>query len=226
MNNSKEILIDLKDVTVAYGKDVVLDKINLQIESHSFLPIVGPNGAGKTTLIKTILGLKKPLEGKITTPFKINPPGFVPQLKKIDLLYPVSVYEIVKMGFYPELGSWRSLTDAMKAKIEEVLKWLSLDKVKGKNFSELSGGMRQKVLIARALVRDPEVVIMDEPNTGLDEKSEKDLIDYLYRLWWGREKTVIFILHDTYLLRGYDFPHYISLNRGKITFKKGEELKL
>jgi ABC-type Mn2+/Zn2+ transport system ATPase subunit len=169
--------------------------------------------------------LKKPLSGKVSTPFSESPPGFVPQLKKIDLLYPVSVQKIVEMGFYPRRGFWGKLTQEMRNRTQEILKWLKLEEAVHKNFSELSGGMRQKVLIARALVMDSDVVIMDEPNTGLDEDSEKDLVKYLYRLWKEQGKTVIFILHDTYLLKGYDFPNYLELNKGKIKICSGKELK-
>lgn len=102
-------IISCENLAIGYGPEVILDEVNLTITPGMFLPFVGPNGAGKTTLLRCLLGLVKPRRGKLITPFGIKPPGYVPQHKSIDPLFPVSVAQIVSMGFYPQIGWWRRL---------------------------------------------------------------------------------------------------------------------
>ena len=192
---SAEPIIVCDHVCVAYGDQEVLHDASLEIPRGALLPFVGPNGAGKTTLLRTILGLIKPRRGRIRTPFDRAPPGYVPQQKSIDPLYPVSVRQIVMMGLYPKTGWWRRPRGEDRRAVDQTLAWLGLDRHARKTFSELSGGMKQKALIARALVSGAEVLILDEPTSELDEASERETFDRLSRLSRDEGKTVLLAHH-------------------------------
>ena len=187
--------ISCKNLSVGYLSEVVLEDVNLSIHPGMFLPFVGPNGAGKTTLLRTILGLIPPIRGKVTSPFRNGPPGYVPQQKSIDPLYPVSVKQIVCMGFYRQLGWWKRLSPDHKERLNSVLERFNLIDHAHKTYGALSGGMKQKVLIARAMVSGADVFIMDEPASDLDAKSETEVLYHLHRLCQEEGKTVLMAHH-------------------------------
>lgn len=188
-------LIECKNLTLGYEGEKVLENISLSIPQGVFLPFVGPNGAGKTTLLKGILGLIQPMAGEIRTPFKQAPAGYVPQHKAIDSLFPLTVREIVSMGFYPKLGWWKKPGKEENRILEEALEELRLTQHAHKNYRDLSGGTKQKTLIARALVSGAEVFIMDEPTSELDEASERNVFEHLFRFVKEENKTVLFAHH-------------------------------
>jgi len=196
-----ETIITCSDVCIAYGRQEVLHGINLKIPRGAFLPFTGPNGSGKTTLLRAILGLVPIRHGSIQTPFQKCPAGYVPQHRIIDPLYPVSVMQIVEMGLYPERRLFRPLTRAQKQRAADALDQLGMVEHMQKNFRELSGGMKQKVLIARALVCEPDVIIMDEPTSELDEKSEQDVLQHLMTLNRDQGKTILMVHHDLELVQ-------------------------
>ncbi len=188
-------IIRCEQVTLGYGRDVVLRDVSLSIPGGVLLPFVGPNGAGKTTLLRAILGLIKPLKGCIETPFGHAPAGYVPQLKSIDPLFPLTVREIVAMGFYPKLRWWGRPGAEERRVLDEALEELALTEHAHKNYRDLSGGTKQKTLIARALVSGAEVFILDEPTSELDHASEQAVVDHLWRLVRDKRKTVLLAHH-------------------------------
>src|SRR5688572_8655369 len=131
-------IISCKRVTLGYSRNVILKDVSLDIPRGVLLPFVGPNGAGKTTLLRAILGLLKPMKGRIETPFAHAPAGYVPQLKSIDPLFPLTVREIVAMGFYPRLGWWGRLGTPERCTLDEALEELALTKHAHKNYRDLS----------------------------------------------------------------------------------------
>ena len=175
-------IIRCRGLTVGYGREAVLRGVELEVPRGAFLPFVGPNGAGKTTLLRAILGLLRPLAGTIETPFRRSPPGYVPQQKAIDPLYPLSAEQIALMGLYPRLGWWRRPTAADRKLLDAVFEELGLSPHRRKTYGELSGGTKQKTLIARAFLSGAEVFIMDEPTSELDEASEDGVLGHLARL--------------------------------------------
>ena len=194
-DGSSPAIIACEHVRVAYGRQEVLHDVCLEIPSGILLPFVGPNGAGKTTLLRAILGLLKPSSGSIHTPFDVKPAGYVPQQKTIDPLYPVTTRQIVEMGLYPELG-WRKRPNRQqRERVDGVLERLSLAGHQAKTFSELSGGMKQKALLGRALAGNADVLIMDEPTSELDEDSEKEVLAHLAALSRENGKTVLLAHH-------------------------------
>jgi ABC-type Mn2+/Zn2+ transport system ATPase subunit len=218
-----EPIIACEHVCVAYDDQQVLHDVSLEIPRGAFVPFIGPNGAGKTTLLRAILGLLKPQRGRIRTPFDRAPPGYVPQQKSIDPLYPVSLRQIVTMGLYPRMGWWRRPTQAQRAAVEAAMERLGLADHAHKRYSELSGGMKQKVLVARALVNGPEVVVMDEPTSELDQASEEDILAHLYRLSKREGKTVLLAHHGLDALA--DMAIWVCLvDHGRVRMASAKDL--
>ena len=182
-------------VHVAYGRQEILHDVCMDIPSGSLLPFVGPNGAGKTTLLRAILGLVALKSGRIHTPFRHSPAGYVPQQKAIDPLYPVTTRQIVEMGLYPELSWWRRPQPEQKARIAAVLERFGLSTHQHKTFGELSGGMKQKTMLARALVSGAQVFVLDEPTSELDEESEREVLSHLVAMARYEGKTVLMAYH-------------------------------
>ncbi|VGO17607.1 High-affinity zinc uptake system ATP-binding protein ZnuC [Pontiella desulfatans] len=196
-------IIVCKDVCVAYGRQEVLHNVNLEIPRGAFLPFIGCNGSGKTTLLRAILGLVPLRRGLIETPFDRAPAGYVPQHKVIDPLYPVSVRQIVEMGLYPRRRRFRRLDEEQRNASAAALEQLGLAEHAKKNFRELSGGMKQKTLIARALVSGSEVIVMDEPTSELDEQSENEVLSHLVELNAQRGITVLMVHHNRELVERF-----------------------
>ncbi|MDX9866353.1 MAG: ATP-binding cassette domain-containing protein [Kiritimatiellia bacterium] len=188
-------VIRCRGVTVSYGRDVVLDRIDLTVPRGTLLPFVGPNGAGKTTLLKACLGLIPHQSGEIRCDFGGRPPAYVPQQKQLDPIYPVSVRDLVRMGLYPELGCWGRLNGGQRARAEAVMARFGLVPHQHKHFGELSGGLRQKTLLARAVVSPAEVLVLDEPTAGLDASSEAGLLKLIRSLHEEEGKTLLWVHH-------------------------------
>lgn len=190
-------LIDIKNLSLGYDGNIVLKNVNLKIEENDFICVVGPNGSGKSTLIKGILGLIKPISGTITfNNLKQNFIGYMPQETKVDSNFPASVLEIVLSGTLNKKSRSLFYTKEDKKLAIKNLKILGIENLKNKHFSELSGGQRQKVLLARSLCATSKLLILDEPSNNLDSKSKKNLYDILKDLNKNYNITIIMITHD------------------------------
>jgi zinc transport system ATP-binding protein len=187
-------LIEVKDLKIGYEGHIVLDKVNFNIEDGEFAVVVGSNGAGKTTLIKALLGLVKPINGSINfNGLKQEFIGYMPQETKVDSNFPASVFEIVLSG---TLNKTLFYTKKEKKLALDNLKLLGIEKLKDKSFGELSGGQRQKVLLARSLCSTEKLLILDEPSNNLDRQSKKDLYEIIQELNKKHNITIIMITHD------------------------------
>lgn len=190
-------LIDIKNLSLGYDGNIILKNVNLKIEENDFICVVGPNGSGKSTLIKGILGLIKPISGTITfNNLKQNFIGYMPQETKVDSNFPASVLEIVLSGTLNKKSRSLFYTKEDKKLVIKNLKILGIENLKNKHFSELSGGQRQKVLLARSLCATSKLLILDEPSNNLDSKSKKNLYDILKDLNKNYNITIIMITHD------------------------------
>lgn len=217
-------LVTLNEVTLGYGKSIVLENISLSVERGVFLPFVGPNGAGKTTLLKAILGLLNPIKGKISLHCEKSAIGYVSQQKAIDPLYPVSVLDIVLMGAYPKMRYFGFNEKKFIERAMSLLRNFKLEEHASKIFSELSGGMRQKVIVARALMGDNSLLIMDEPTTELDHHSQMDLLQTLKALVKNEGKTVLMVHHGLELIT--ELAETVCLvNEGKASIKPIKEAR-
>ena len=222
----KNVIIRCRDLTLGYGRDIVFENVNLEIPRGVFLPFVGPNGSGKTTLLRGILGLIQPMRGSIETPFSKQPAGYVAQHKSIDALFPLTVREIVSMGFYPRLGWWKRPGPEEKKSLEHALEELKLTEHAHKNYRELSGGTKQKTLVARAFVSGADVLIMDEPTAELDEASEKEVFHHLSELVIKFNKTVLMAHHGlNQLISSSATSHICEVNHGKVQVVGIEDVK-
>ena len=189
-------LIELKNLTLGYDKDIILKNINLSIEDNDFICIVGPNGSGKSTLVKGILGLIKPIKGKVIyNGLKQNYIGYMPQETKVDANFPASVLEIVLSGTLNQYKGFFYSKEQKEIALKN-LKILGIEKLKDKSFCDLSGGQRQKVLLARSLCATSKLLILDEPSNNLDSKSKNELYKIIVDLNKNHNITIIMITHD------------------------------
>jgi len=201
-SNNKTI-ISLKNINFTFSKKgpLVLADINLDIKQNDFLAIIGPNGGGKTTLLKIILGLLKPDSGTIdystfSKNTKSNKIGYVPQFSHFDKDFPINVLDLVLMG---RLNSKKGLFKHYNS-LDKKISLDSLDKLgildlASNSINELSGGQLQRVLIARALTSEPEIMLMDEPSASIDKVSEEKLTELLKEL--NKKIPIVIVTHDT-----------------------------
>jgi zinc transport system ATP-binding protein len=193
--------VELEDVEFSYGQVRVLEGINLIVDPGDFLGIIGPNGSGKTTLLRIMLGLLEPRRGTARL-FGHPPPafrqwgrlGYVPQKVTLDAALPVTAQEVVATGLVPSLGS-RSRAN-QRERIREVLGQVGMQAHATARIGELSTGQQQRVLIARALVSNPELLILDEPTGGVDPEAQTSFYALLHHLNREREVTLILVSHD------------------------------
>jgi len=190
-------LIKIIDLSLGYENHMVLENINMEIDEKDFICVVGPNGSGKSTLIKGILGLIKPKKGRVIyNNLKQNFIGYMPQETKVDSNFPASVFEIVLSGTLNRLGLKSFYSSKEKEIAINNLKRLGILELKDKNFCDLSGGQRQKVLLARSLSATSKLLILDEPSNNLDTKSKEELYKTVKDLNENYGITVIMITHD------------------------------
>jgi ABC-type Mn2+/Zn2+ transport system ATPase subunit len=187
---------------MGYGRQVVLPDVNVSIQRGDVLGILGPNGAGKTTLLKTLLGILPPVRGSIACPAGREQVrfGYVPQRQLVDETYPLTVAEVVMMGRYGRLrpGQRPGRTDreAVAVALEEV----GLSHLADHSYRELSGGQKQRTLIARALVGDPTVLVLDEPTTDMDLRSERAIMELIARFHAEQGLTILVVSHLLYVV--------------------------
>src|SRR5215470_14463488 len=160
-------LLEIRDLAIGYVGRPLLSGINLSITPGDWWGVVGPNGAGKTTLMKTLLGIIPALGGTIERSPGLTF-GYVPQRGVIDDIFPLSALDVVVMGRYPRIGPCRRVTRADRELARHYMERVGIVHLAGKPFRSLSGGQKQRTLIARGLVREPDVLVLDEPTDGMD----------------------------------------------------------
>ena len=196
-------IVEIKNLNFEYNGETILKDINLTIEKGDYLAIIGPNGGGKTTLIKLVLGLLKPTSGTIVLQTKKN--GYVPQYTNFSLDIPITILDVVLQGRLSRYKFFYSKKDREIA--FEKLKLVGMEHSANKKISDLSGGERQRILIARALVSNPDILILDEPTSAIDIKGQKEIYQILKKL----PMTKIIISHDiNILLEGVNKVAWVS----------------
>ncbi len=199
-------VIDIENLSFAYDRDIILENINLHVQTLDFLAIIGPNGGGKSTLLKLILGLLKPKQGRITifgeAPSKnLSLIGYVPQNTNVNTDFPIKVIEVVLMGHVgektPLFGYGKEeIACAMGALAQVGMQDFAQNKI-----GSLSGGQRQRVMIARALCAHPKILILDEPTSSIDIKGQKEVYELLKML--NKNITIIVVSHDISVILEY-----------------------
>src|SRR5215216_1808743 len=222
-----EKAIEVTDLTIAYRDKPVLWDVDMDVPSGILMAIIGPNGAGKTTMIKSILGLIKPAAGQVLVYGKSyreqrHLVGYVPQRGSVDWDFPTSVLDVVMMGRYGALGWIKRPGKAERAAALEALAEVGMDQFAHRQISQLSGGQQQRVFLARALVQDAKVYLMDEPFQGVDATTERAIIDLLRELR-ASGKTVVAVHHDLQTVPEY-FDWVTLMNVRKIASGPVEEV--
>lgn len=213
-------LIEFRDVSLGYGRRTVLDGLNLGIGNGERIGILGPNGSGKTTFLRGIMGLLTPLKGKIVRERHVSF-GYVKQEHSIDTLFPFTAFEVVCMGLEP-LNPFTKNKKELKAKVEKAMDFTDILKCRDQLFNTLSGGQKQRVLIARALVNSPEILVMDEPVSDLDEEGVHEIITLLNSIHREKNMTILIVSHLVSLvLKNVD--KVLLLNNANLEFIKPEE---
>ena len=212
--------IEIRNLTVAYGENIALENFNLDIEVGSLMALVGPNGAGKSTLIKTILKFLKQITGEI----KINGKSlaYVPQRNTVDWDFPTTLFDVVEMGCYGRVGLFKRVNKEEKKKVLKAIEQVGMLDFKDRQISELSGGQQQRAFIARALVQEADIYLMDEPFQGVDSTTEKSIVDILKKLK-SEGKTLIVVHHDLQTVPTY-FETVTFINKSVIASGKVKEV--
>ncbi|WP_186578181.1 metal ABC transporter ATP-binding protein [Aquibacillus kalidii] len=200
-----ESLVSMKNVSYSYETTKALIDINFEIKKGAFIGLVGPNGGGKTTLIKLLLGLAKNQKGSIElfgtkiNKFKDwNKIGFVSQkANSFNKGFPATVYEVVSMGLTAKVGYFKFLSKADRRQIETAVNQVGMLDYLHQNIGDLSGGQQQRVFIARSLVSNPELLILDEPTVGVDTENVRKFYDLLHNLNEKQNISLLLVTHDT-----------------------------
>jgi ABC-type Mn2+/Zn2+ transport system ATPase subunit len=190
--------IEFKDASLGYGSRTIIGGVSFSVSGGDFLGIVGPNGSGKTTILRALLGILSPQKGAVITH---DPPGrrlrlgYVPQRDQIDQIMPFTVSDVVMMGRYALLGLLRRPGGGDRDAVKRSLQHVDIESLADRSYRDLSGGQKQRVLIARALVSEPDILVLDEPTNGMDITSRTSILELVKGLHQRDGLTVIMVTH-------------------------------
>ena len=191
-------IIEIKNLAAGYNGRAVIEDVNLSLYDRDFLGIIGPNGGGKTTLLKVLIGLEKPISGTVTQAKDLKI-GYLPQYNATDKLFPITVRDTVMMGLNSELGLWGRVNEKQKATVKATLERFHLTGLAGRPLKALSGGQLQRVLMARAIVSSPDVIVLDEPHTYIDKQFEDEFNKILDEE--RRRCAIVMVSHNVEYMR-------------------------
>jgi zinc/manganese transport system ATP-binding protein/zinc transport system ATP-binding protein len=221
-------LVELLEASASYGPTPALQNVSFKVWPGQFMAVVGPNGGGKTTLLRTILGAipltagKVLLRGQALHRSSMDRIGYVPQLETIDWNFPITVEEVISMGFFSKNRWLGGLRSEERHKLQETMARLNLSGLGKRHIRELSGGQQQAVFLGRALLGDPELILLDEPASGLDIRSRDDVIHFLHEIN-HHGVAIIITAHDLNWVAAH-LPWAICLNRQLIAEGRPQEI--
>jgi zinc/manganese transport system ATP-binding protein len=209
--------LQFRDLTLGYDRHPAVHHLDGVIETGALVAVVGPNGAGKSTLFKGIVGLIKPLAGRIERGVgAAQKIAYLPQAAEIDRSFPINVYDMVAMGLWLRTGLFGGIDRDARGRIEQAIAAVGLTGFEDRPIATLSGGQMQRMLFARLLLQDARVIVLDEPFNAVDAKTSADLFD-LVRRWHGEQRTVLTALHDIDFVRA-NFPETLLLARKPVAW--------
>ena len=222
-------IISIENVSFAYNKENVLQDIILSVDKGDFVGIIGCNGSGKSTLMKLLIGQLSPSKGRIklfgedlNKSNKLNKVGYVPQISlSSGATFPATVEEVVMANLYSRIGFMRFPKKEHKEKVKEALRIVNMEEYSKRLIGNLSGGQQQRVMIAKALVSDPEIIVLDEPTTGIDAASEEKLYALLNKLNKESNITIIIVSHDFAKIQQYTNKIFVVENN-KVSLMNNE----
>lgn len=197
-----ERLIRLENVSIGYKGKPILKDINISVSRGQSLSISGPNGGGKTTFLKTVVGLLPSIKGAIQRKDNIVF-GYVPQNENFDPLFPISVTEIVAMGRYSRVPFCKRIKKQDWKIVDESIAKVDIEHLKNSNFNSLSGGEKQRTLIARAIAGEPDLLVLDEPTSSIDTKGEREIVSLIKKLTQGKSCSIIMVNHSTNTINNF-----------------------
>jgi len=189
-----QTILEAKKLSFHFPKHPLFTRVSFSIQAGEWVGIIGPNGSGKTTLLQLLLGFIKPQEGRVISYLSLDRIGFLPQTLPLGNDLPVSCLDVTLMGIMSELLWWGGFSKDTKRKALDALALVGMERKSKDAFSTLSGGQRRRVLLARALVSDPDILVLDEPTSGCDVASKKCIYELLQRL--QGKKTLLHVTHD------------------------------
>jgi zinc transport system ATP-binding protein len=190
-------LFEMFSLSASYGADVVLQDVNFKVNENDFIGVIGPNGGGKTTLLRVILGLVKPVKGRMVFNNNLlngNSIGYLPQISTGDINYPVTVTDIILSGLMIRKGVISRMSSDDRKKADMVIGQLGLEGLSKSTLNELSGGQMQRVFLGRAIIGDPKLLLLDEPGNFVDMAFENDFYDKLREL--NKRMAILMVSHD------------------------------
>jgi zinc/manganese transport system ATP-binding protein len=215
--------LTFRDLTLGYDRHPAVHHLDGTIEEGALLAVVGPNGAGKSTLLKGIVGVLRPLAGKIELGrVQTRDIGYLPQAAEIDRSFPINVYDLVAMGLWRNAGLTGAIGRPDRARLDQAISAVGLAGFESRTIGTLSAGQMQRALFARLLLQDAQLILLDEPFAALDERTVSDLLD-LVRHWHGERRTVLAVLHDAEVVRAR-FPETLLLAREPVAWGRTLEV--
>ena len=209
-----------RGLTVRVGRGNALEDVSFEIPAGATVALLGPNGAGKTTLFRAAVGLVRPVSGSLE--LGGDRVAFVPQRLDLEPSFPATVRDVVRMGRYGELGLWRRFGPRDLELVDDALESLGVAALADRRFGDLSGGERQRALLAQAKAQEAEVMLLDEPFTGLDAPTRATLMRELAS-WREQGRTVVVATHDLQSA-SRDFDYVLALNRRLVEFGPAAEV--
>ncbi len=206
-----------QNLTLGYDRHPAVHHLSGEIREGALLAVVGPNGAGKSTLLKGIVGVLRPLGGKISrNGVAADDIAYLPQIAEIDRSFPISVYDLVAMGLWKRVGLLGGIGRADRETISQAIEAVGLRGFESRAIGTLSGGQMQRALFARLLLQDARIILLDEPFASLDSKTVSDLLELVHR-WHGEKRTVVAVLHDFDMVKRH-FPEALLLAREPVAW--------
>ncbi len=194
-------LIEIKDMDVAYQKTLALSNVSFSVYENDFIGIIGPNGGGKTSLIKAILGLLKPLKGSVTLTLDRKEIGYLPQGYQVDESFPISVKEVIASGLEHGMKVGFGSARSRYQKVEMAMDKVGIETLRSRSIGSLSGGEFQRTMLARAIISSPRLLVLDEPDTHVDNQFETELYQLLKEL--NKSITILLVSHDIGIISPY-----------------------
>ena len=215
--------LQFRNLTLGYDRHPAVHHLDGVVQSGSLTAVVGPNGAGKSTLFKGVVGVIKPLAGRIER-HGVRPQdiAYLPQIAEIDRSFPISVYDMVSMGLWRGKGLFGGIGSKDRDTVESAISAVGLTGFEPRPIGTLSGGQMQRMLFARLLLQDARVIVLDEPFNAIDAKTSADLLA-LVRRWHSEQRTVLAAMHDLEMVK-VNFPETLLLAREPVAWGRTVEV--